>query len=98
MATGALESLGHQVRRGLVVAPSDVHIDSRLDSVRGDHPMPSLNSERAGRAALELARSQDDAVVLLVLLSGGASALMAAPARGISLGDKQQTTDRFERA
>jgi glycerate 2-kinase len=97
MATGALECVGHQVCRGLVIAPSDVHIDSRLESVRGDHPMPSLNSERAGRAALELARSQDDAVVLLVLLSGGASALMAAPARGISLGDKQQTTDRLLR-
>jgi len=97
MAAGALAFLGDRVSRGVVIAPSDVEIDPRLASVHGDHPMPSSHSERAGRAALDLAQASDDAGVLLVLLSGGASALMAAPARGISLADKQRTTDRLLR-
>jgi glycerate-2-kinase len=35
---------------------------------------------------------------LLVLLSGGASAMMAVPAGGLTLGDKQETTSRLLRA
>jgi hydroxypyruvate reductase len=43
------------------------------------------------RRALEIARAASSDDVLIVLLSGGGSALMALPAPGISLTDKQQT-------
>jgi hydroxypyruvate reductase len=43
------------------------------------------------RRALEIARAARPDDVLVVLLSGGGSALMALPAPGISLADKQQT-------
>ena len=42
--------------------------------------MPTAESERAGRRALELAGALEPDESLLVLLSGGASALMAVPA------------------
>lgn len=98
MAGGAVQVLGRRVRQGVVIAPADVRVHARVRSVHGDHPMPSRHSERAGRSALELAASRDGAACLLVLLSGGASALMVAPAKGITLDDKQRTTDRLLRA
>ena len=46
---------------------------------------------KGARRALEIARAASPDDVLMVLLSGGGSALMALPASGISLADKQQT-------
>ena len=54
-------------------------------------------SEDAGGRALAIAEAAADEE-LLVLLSGGASALMAAPAEGLTLDDKRQTTDTLLRA
>jgi glycerate-2-kinase len=95
MANGAMRRLGDRVRRGVVVAPTYAALDPPLKLARGDHPMPSSRSEAAGREALALARADDDAACLLVLLSGGASALMAVPADGITLEHKQRATDRL---
>jgi hydroxypyruvate reductase len=53
---------------------------------------------RAGRRALEIAQSLEPGDALLVLLSGGGSALMAVPADGISLDDKRRTTEQLLRA
>jgi glycerate 2-kinase len=55
------------------------------------HPSPDARSEAAGRKALEFANDRDSHGGLLVLLSGGASALMAVPADGLSLADKMLT-------
>ena len=44
------------------------------------HPSPNAESAAAGEAALELARESRDRGGLLVLLSGGASAMLVAPA------------------
>src|SRR5262245_29589100 len=60
------------------------------------HPQPSAASEAAGRAALETADAarREDAL-LLVCLSGGASAMMAVPAPGLTLADKTAVTRRL---
>jgi glycerate 2-kinase len=55
------------------------------------HPAPNSESEAAGRRALAGARASHDDGVLVVLLSGGASSLLAVPAPGLSLDDKIQT-------
>jgi hydroxypyruvate reductase len=59
----------------------------------GGHPVPTAASERAGRRALALAGSLGPDDRLLVLLSGGASALMAVPADGLMLDDKRSATE-----
>jgi hydroxypyruvate reductase len=98
MAVGACAVLGERVTRGLVIGPVDASVPEPLTYVRADHPMPSQDSEHAGRAALALASSPGPADALLVLVSGGASALMAVPASGLTLEDKQRTTERLLRA
>jgi hydroxypyruvate reductase len=59
------------------------------------HPVPDDRSVAAARAALQIARHGDDNDVLILLLSGGASALMALPAEGLTLQDKQETVRRL---
>jgi hydroxypyruvate reductase len=63
-----------------------------IAAIRAGHPIPTAASETAGHSALDLARSANGDEALLVLLSGGASALLAAPADGVTLADKQATT------
>ena len=56
------------------------------------HPVPNLASLEAGRRALEVAARVPADEDLVVLLSGGASALMAVPAATLSLEDKIAAT------
>ena len=65
--------------------------------ITGAHPTPSAASEAAGRRALEFARSGRPDETLLVLLSGGASSLMAVPAAGVTLADKARTAELLMR-
>lgn len=57
------------------------------------HPLPDDRSVAAGARALEIARGVARDEALVILLSGGASALMARPMAGISLPDKQQVVN-----
>ncbi|UWQ53502.1 glycerate kinase type-2 family protein [Leisingera caerulea] len=54
----------------------------------GAHPVPDETSAAAGRAAIELAGSLGPNDRLIALISGGGSALMVAPASGLTLADK----------
>ncbi len=61
--------------------------------VEGGHPLPTRASVEGGEQALALAaRTNRRGGTLVVLLSGGASAMMAVPAPGISLDDKIAAT------
>ena len=98
MAAGAMRALGRRIRSGLIVSPASIEPPLGFDMIVGGHPVPTVESERAGRSALAVAHSVQPGESLLCLLSGGASALMAAPASGVSLEDKQETTRRLLRA
>jgi glycerate 2-kinase len=73
------------------VASSDASGTAARRTIRilaAAHPLPDASSERAGAAALELARRAAPGDLLLFALSGGASALMAAPVYPVTLADK----------
>lgn len=55
------------------------------------HPLPDDRSVLAARRALRLASDVTDHELMVVLLSGGASALMALPVEDLALADKQRT-------
>jgi hydroxypyruvate reductase len=97
MSRAAVRRLGNRLQAGLVVSPTRVTVDD-LENVVGGHPVPTSGSEEAGRRAIAIARSTGPDELLLVLISGGASALMSLPASGVTLEDKRQTTDRLLRA
>jgi hydroxypyruvate reductase len=62
-----------------------------LEILEGSHPAPDAASERAAARAMALAASAGPGDHVLVLLSGGASALWAAPS-GINLATKTRLT------
>ena len=106
MASAAMRS-GRSFKGGVVIAPEGTGVGTGVDSrpslaplelIVGGHPVPTAGSERGGRRALAVARQAGDGDELLVLLSGGASALMAVPADGLTLEDKRHTTDTLLRA
>jgi hydroxypyruvate reductase len=80
------------VRRMLGIGPSrPAALPPDAEWQNGGHPLPSEGSVAAARRALEIARASAADDLLVVLLSGGGSALMAMPADGLTLADKQQT-------
>jgi hydroxypyruvate reductase len=99
MARAANRLFGSRIRAGIVITRDRwADADLPFELVAGGHPVPTADSERAGRRALEIAASLGAGETLVVLLSGGASALMAAPAAGLTLADKQATTKHLLRA
>jgi hydroxypyruvate reductase len=56
------------------------------------HPVPDERSVAAARDALDVATAAAGADLLIVLLSGGASSIMALPVEGVTLADKQKTS------
>jgi glycerate-2-kinase len=64
----------------------------------GGHPVPTAGSLAAGGRAIDIAGATAADELLVVLLSGGASALLEFPADGVSLEDLQATTARLLRA
>lgn len=56
------------------------------------HPVPDATSAAAADRALSLAAEAREGDLVLALISGGASALWAAPLAGISLAEKQELT------
>jgi hydroxypyruvate reductase len=64
----------------------------------GGHPLPNEGSLSAARRACEMAATCGSDDLLVVLLSGGGSALMALPADGITLAEKQETARRLMEA
>jgi glycerate 2-kinase len=95
MARAAATTLDAGRMRGVVAAPKGwggrEPGHHAIEWFEGGHPVPDGQSVRAGRRALALARSLGHTGWLLVLLSGGASSLLAAPA-GVSLDDKVRIT------
>jgi glycerate 2-kinase len=64
----------------------------RIPMIEAGHPVPDKTGISATRRALKLADAVDADDLVLVLLSGGASANWIAPASGLTLEEKQATT------
>lgn len=94
-ATGMLRALlaapQLELRSAVVAAPgaapSDLAGDARIDWHRGGHPLPDAGSLAAGAAVAALVDGAAADARFLVLLSGGASALLELPHAGTSLVD-----------
>ena len=99
-ATGVVRAidtrLGERVSDGLIVVPEDdPAVGESIGAVAveaGGHPVPTPGSVAATERLLELAGSADERTLVLTVVTGGASALLAAPAGDLSVGDLRRTT------
>ena len=93
MVRGLLEAPGVRIARGVAVGPgASATGPGPITWYVAGHPVPNAGSIDAGRAALRCAAQTGPSERLLVLLSGGASALMAAPVAGLALTEKIEAT------
>ena len=82
--------------KALIIAPSDDQNDGHnWPLIPSAHPVPDQNSLIAGQQAAALCQSLNGDDHLLVLLSGGASALMVAPHPPLTLDDKIELNARL---
>ncbi len=93
MARQAEQILGDLIHDGLVITKTGHSIPlKRCRVMESSHPIPDHQGEIAAAAMLDLTSRATDRDLVLALISGGASALAPAPAQGITLADKQETT------
>jgi len=90
MAEAFAAVAGDRIRDGIVIGTHlPIALPKQLEWIPSSHPLPDARSVAAGRRALEVAQRTDPDDTLVVLLSGGASALMAVPAGTLTLEDKR---------
>ena len=102
MAEATAQIVGRALTTGIVVTKYEHAANHSLPAstrvMEAGHPVPDaagLSGAEAVAALLETTTARDR---VLLLLSGGASALLPAPVTGVSLADLQTTTDALLRA
>ena len=98
MAQAVEQRLGSRLQGGFVVVKYGHVVPTRQIVVaEAGHPIPDRSGQRAAARLCAMATELSRRDLLIVLLSGGASSLLPAPVPGITLADKQQTTQELLR-
>jgi glycerate 2-kinase len=99
MARAAAEILGEALSGGLcVIKAGHEEPPAPFESVAADHPEPDEGSVRSAQRVEEFLDGLEEGDLLLVLVSGGASALLADAAPGITLEDLKRLTGSLLRS
>ncbi len=102
MAAGALNVLGNRISDSLAITKAGIESPFQppesLTVMEADHPVPAQSSLAAGAAVREQVDGLGADDVVLMLISGGGSALLEDLVDGVSLDDLQQATDHILRA
>src|SRR5207253_1712236 len=99
MAQVVEQILGSNISGGLIVTKYGHGLPlRRMQIVEAGHPIPDSAGIRAVRETRDLLRGLTKDDIVLVLISGGGSALWPAPAEGITLEEKQEMTYLLLRA
>ena len=101
MAAELEHILGPRLDRGVVVVPDYQTFLPMLRRTRfamSTHPLPSEKGEKAVRRMLRALRGVSEEDLVIVLLSGGGSALMPAPLEGLTMEELDETTSLLLKA
>uniref|UniRef100_UPI000E2544BC glycerate kinase type-2 family protein n=1 Tax=Halorussus litoreus TaxID=1710536 RepID=UPI000E2544BC len=94
IAAALEDALGERIDRGVVVSDDVGRLDpDRVEIYEGDHPVPSERGVEGARRVLDRADAADKETLVLAIVTGGGSALLPAPAEGLSLADLRATTE-----
>jgi glycerate 2-kinase len=92
MGEAALAALGKRVAGGVIAVPHGA--EGRSGPVRfaaAGHPVPDIFSLTAAREILSLLETAGKGDLVVALVSGGGSAMLSAPAAGITIEEKAET-------
>ncbi len=96
MAEALEEIFNGRIVDGIIVVPRGTAERFKTEIIRfheASHPIPDQSSVEGARKIVDLAKEADENDLVLCLISGGGSSLMAYPREGVSLEDKRRTTD-----
>lgn len=96
MAKAAKDTLGSKVKKGIIVTKYD-HSKGPIDGleiIEAGHPIPDEHSVEGATRALEMVSELTDEEVVL-LISGGGSALFEKPMEGLFIEDIMDLTDQL---
>lgn len=95
MAMAVEEILGDKLTAGIAIVKISEETDvfKKTDIYVGGHPLPNETGYKACLKILELVHQATSDDLFICVISGGSSALMSCPVKGISLEDKIRTTD-----
>lgn len=99
MAQAAAECLGNRLEKGVVVTKYEHSRGplERMEIIEAGHPEPDENSVRGAKKVIELVSSASETDTVLLLISGGGSALTELPLPGLELADVQDVTRQLLR-
>jgi hydroxypyruvate reductase len=94
MAQGLRDVLGNRIQGGLVVTKIGHARDlGNIRVLEASHPVPDASSEKAAIELMAFAQAQTAGTLVLNCVSGGGSALLCAPAFGLTLADKRAVNE-----
>lgn len=97
MSAGAIESLGSRFARATILAPESLALKTQfknklIATFPCDHPLPTQRNIDATRVLVDHAHSIPDDHRVLVLISGGASAMLCLPHPRVTLDEIREGT------
>ena len=82
--------LGDKIDNGIIVVKYDHGLSlKKIETVEASHPIPDENGERGASDILRLLSGTGEKDLIICLISGGGSALLVQPHKGITLQDIQ---------
>ena len=96
MAAALEELLGDRITEGIVV--SNVHAEGAFRKMNfhlSSHPVPDEKSFRAAKEALSLLEKSGERDLVIFLISGGGSSILAMPSEGLTMQDIRAVTQKL---
>lgn len=97
MAYAASQILKNQIKKGVVVTKYG-HAKGKIPSfqiIEAGHPIPDENSIKGSEMVMDLMREAGCQDTIILLVSGGGSALLEKPENGLTLKDIQEVTENL---
>jgi glycerate 2-kinase len=102
MSQAVADSLPDRLSRGIIITKYGHalagHRSDRIAVFEAGHPLPDAHGVRATQEVVRLLGPADHRTLIVCLISGGGSALLVSPVRGITLAEKQAVTDLLLKA
>jgi glycerate 2-kinase len=96
MASALEEPLGDIIDAGIIITKYGHGAGrgpGRIRLYEAGHPIPDENGLEASGQIIDLVERADERTLVVALISGGGSSLFVSPCDGVSLAEKQMTTD-----
>ena len=102
MTAAAVNILEQWIAQGLVITKYDhakgYDLPQQIKIIEAGHPIPDATGQQGAEKVMSLLEATDERDLVIVLISGGGSALLPLPVEGVTLPELQQITELLLRS